>query len=170
MQQTTDLDLPNVKDPELLKPKVVPVHELHTKNTFFSEEQLAKDPEARELEDLVFTHGKAPSIEINSSQFDQPFYTIDDLGNKIPSQHAMTTFNEFGVNEEGQTVSQVLEQEREAKASFDEFAERWMNIQTRMQQLKTEQKELELEFKDQGFEVGLFKKAIKWRQQYQKKT
>ena len=29
-----DLDLPNVKDPELLKPKVVPVHELHTKNTF----------------------------------------------------------------------------------------------------------------------------------------
>ena len=67
----------------------------------------------------------------------------------------MTTFNEFGVNEEGQTVSQVLEQEREAKQSFDEFAERWMNIQTRMQQLKTEQKELELEFKDQGLEVGL---------------
>lgn len=170
LQDLQDLDLPNVKDPELLKPKVVPVHDLHTKNTFFSEEQLAKDPEARELEDLVFTHGKAPSVEINSSQFDQPFYTIDDLGNKIPSQHAMTTFNEFGVNEEGQTVSQVLEQEREAKQSFDEFAERWMNIQTRMQQLKTEQKELELEFKDQGLEVGLFKKAIKWRQQYQKKT
>lgn len=153
-----------------LKPQIVPVHELHTKNTFFSEEQLAKDPEARELEDLVFSHAKAPSIEINSSQFDQPFYTIDDLGNKIPSQHVMTTFNEFGVNEDGQTVSQVLEQEREAKAAFDEFAERWMDIQTRMQQLKTEQKELELEFKDQGLEVGLFKKAIKWRQKYQKQT
>ena len=163
------LDLPRVEDIDNLKPKVVPVHELHTQNTFFTPEQLENDPEARELEQ-VFSHAKAPSIEIKSSQFDQPFYTIDDLGNKIPSIHAMTTFNEFGVNEEGQTVSQVLEQEQEAKDDFDEFAERFMDIQTRMQRLKTEQKELELEFKDRGLEVGLFKKAIKWRQKYQNQT
>lgn len=152
------------------KPKVVPVHELHTHNTFFTEEQLQNDPEARELEDLVFAHGKAPSTNIDSSLLKTPMTIIDEFGNVTPSKHAMTTFNEFGVNEQGQTISQVLEQEQEARMDFDEYSERYLNLQTQIQKIKSDIKALDLEYKDRGCEVGQFKKAIKWVEKYNKQT
>ena len=152
------------------KPNTVPVHQLHTENTFFSKEDLENDPEARELEEQVFAHGRAPKYEFHSSQFDQPFQQVDDFGKPIPSMHAISTFNEFGVNEEGQTISQVLEQEREAKAEFDDYAKRYMELQVEMEHLKADLKQLDVDFKDKGLQVALFKKAIKWRIQLEKKT
>lgn len=152
------------------KPNVVKVHEMHTNNNYFSDDVLANDAEARELEETLFAHGRESTSNIQSSQFDNRFFIIDDYGNKVPSKNALTTFNEYGVNEDGQTISQVLEEEQESKDMFDEYAERYIQIQTEMQRLKTEMKALDIEFKDRGIIVSTFKNAIKWFRKYRKQT
>lgn len=154
-----------------IKPHVIPVHELHTKNTYFSEEQLANDPEARELEDTLFNHGKPPETEnLNSSQFDEPFQLIDDFGKPMHMHNSITTFNEFGVNEQGLTVTQVKEREREYQADYNEYGRRYMELLKDMQKVKNDLKALDLEFKDRGIEVKHFKNSIKWLERYNNQT
>lgn len=155
---------------EEIKPKVVPIHDSHKDVTFFSEEQLKEDEEARELEETFVAKPKPREYGHDSSILNAEFTIMDDFGNKIPSMHAVTTFNEYGVNEYGQTVTQVMEEEREAKDAFDEFAKRYFQIQTDIQKLKTEQKALELEYKDLGLDVKTFKSAIQWQMKNAKKT
>lgn len=150
----------------------IPVHQSHKDTTFFSKEQLEIDPEAKELEETVFNHAKAPKYEPGNVIFEssEVFQIVDDFGNKIPSLHRMTVFNEFGVNEEGQTVAQVREKELEAKRAFEEYTDRHINIQVQMQKLKTDLKALDIEFGDQGLDVKMFKKMLKWTQDFKSKT
>lgn len=155
---------------EEIKPNVVKIHPQHEGVTFFDEEQLKNDEEARELEAAIIAKAKPRQYDSESSILDVSFTIVDDFGNKIPSMHALTTFNEYGVNEFGQTATQVLEEEREAKSAFDEFAMRWLTIEIQMQKLKTDRKALELEFKDMGLDVKAFKAAIKWQHKNAKKT
>lgn len=155
---------------EELKPKVVKIHDKHKDQTFFDKDQLMVDAEARELEDTVFTHPKPPEYEHKDPTEDHQFYVVDDFGRKVPSRHVGTVFNEFGVNADGQTIAQVLEEERHAKLAFEEYAKRHLYIQREMQKLKNEQKALDIEFKDQGLEVKQFKNAIKWAIKDRQKT
>lgn len=150
------------------KPRTVPVHESHTK-TYFSEKQLRDDPEAREIEAML-THGKPPSVDVDSSLLKQAFYSVDEYGNKIPSVHAIDVFNEYGVNEQGMTVSQVLQSEKEAKSDFDDYSARYVYLLTEIQRVKTLQKELDIEFKDKGCDTSKFKNTVKRAQKYKTQT
>lgn len=151
------------------KTKVVKVHQNNKETTFFDKDQLEKDPEAREME-KYFSHAKEPQLGYRSNWVDDQFYTTDEQGNRVPSIYSHTNLNEYGVNENGKTKTQLLEEEQEARSAFEEYSVRYADIQTRMQRLKTEQKELDIEFKDLGLDVSAFKRAIKWQMQNRDKT
>lgn len=139
------------------------LHENQKNITYFSEEQLRKDPEAKEIEEKLFDNAKpAEHGTYLNGATEVAFYEIDDFGNKIPSMHGMNKFNSFGVNEYGQTFKQAKEEEGEAKEAFTQYSVRRMNLEKKLLELKMEFKDLEMEFKDQGFEVKIWNRTLAW--------